>query len=134
MVNFPTQIPDCDSHSSTLLDFFLSSDASICSAVAFPPLGGFDRVVVSVSAGFLSDLERDVLFHCVACVYSRADWNSLCDHLRDVPWKDIFKLDVSAASSEFCEWVQIGTDVYIPAGQVSLISMVFSCLCCCHSS
>ena len=31
MVNFPTRIPDCDSHSPALLDFFLSSDASICS-------------------------------------------------------------------------------------------------------
>ena len=29
MVNFPTQVPDCDSHSPTLLDLFLSSDASI---------------------------------------------------------------------------------------------------------
>ena len=39
MVNFPTRIPDCDSHSPALLDFFLSSDASICSTMAFPPLG-----------------------------------------------------------------------------------------------
>ena len=39
MVNFPTQIPDCDSHSSHLLDFFLSSHASISSTMAFPPLG-----------------------------------------------------------------------------------------------
>ena len=38
IVNFPTQITDCDSHSPTLLYFFLSSDASICSAMAFPPL------------------------------------------------------------------------------------------------
>ena len=38
MVNFSTQIPDCDSHSPALLDFFLSSDASICSAIAFSPL------------------------------------------------------------------------------------------------
>ena len=29
MVNFPTRIPDCDSHSAALLDFFLSSGASI---------------------------------------------------------------------------------------------------------
>ena len=36
-VNFPTQIPDCYSHSSTLLDLFISSDASICSTTAFPP-------------------------------------------------------------------------------------------------
>ena len=28
MVNFPTRIPDCDSHSPALLDFFLSSDTS----------------------------------------------------------------------------------------------------------
>ena len=34
MVNFPTWIPDCDSHSPALLDLFLSSDASICSTMA----------------------------------------------------------------------------------------------------
>ena len=33
--------------------------------------------------------------------------------LRDVPWDDIFELSASAAASEFCEWVQIGIDVYI---------------------
>ena len=37
MVNSPTQIPDCDSHSPALLDLFISSDAIICSAMAFPP-------------------------------------------------------------------------------------------------
>ena len=49
MVNFPTQIPDFDSHSPVLLDFFLSSDASICSTMAFPPLGNSDHVAVSPS-------------------------------------------------------------------------------------
>ena len=29
MANFPTWIPDCDSHSPALLDLFISSDASI---------------------------------------------------------------------------------------------------------
>ena len=38
MVNFPTRISDCDSHSPALLDFFLSSDATICSTMASPPL------------------------------------------------------------------------------------------------
>ena len=28
--------------------------------------------------------------------------------------EDIFKLGASAAASEFCEWVQVGTDVYVP--------------------
>ena len=43
-----------------------------------------------------------------------ADWDGLCDHLREVPRKDILKLSGSAAASEFCEWVQDGIDVYIP--------------------
>ena len=28
--------------------------------------------------------------------------------------EDIFKLSASAATIEFCEWVQVGIDVYIP--------------------
>ena len=36
------------------------------------------------------------------------------DHLRDVPWEHLFKLDTSAGASEFCEWVQVGIDVFIP--------------------
>ena len=52
MLNFPTFIPDCDSHSPALLHLFLSSVTSICSTIAFPPLGNSDHVVVSVSIDF----------------------------------------------------------------------------------
>ena len=82
--------------------------------MAFPPLGYSDHVVVSVSIDFPINSKQDTLFHCVAYDYSFADWDGLRDHLRDVPWEDIFKLSVSAAASEFCEWVQVGIDVYIP--------------------
>ena len=34
--------------------------------------------------------------------------------MRDASWEDIFKFGASAAASEFCEWVQVGIDVYIP--------------------
>ena len=112
MVNFPTGIPDCDPHSPALLDFFLSSDASICSTMAFPSLGNSDHVVVSVSIDFPSNSQRDAPFYCIAYDYTCADWNGLCDHLRDVPWENIFQLDASAAASEFCEWVQVGIDLY----------------------
>ena len=81
---------------------------------AFPPLGNCDHVVVSVSIDFPSNSQWDALFHSIAYDYSRADWDGLCDHLRDAPWEDIFKLGASAAASEFCEWVQVGIDVYIP--------------------
>ena len=105
MVNFPTRITDCDSRSPALLDLFFSCDASICSAMAFPSLGNSDHVFVSVSSDFPTNSQQDAPFHRIAYYYSRADWDGLCDHLRDVPWEDIFKLGASAAASEFCEWV-----------------------------
>ena len=114
MVNFSTWIPDCNSHSPALLDFFLSSDASICSTMAFPLLGNFDHVVVSASIGFPSESQWDVPFYLIAYDYSHSDWDGLCDHLRDIPGEDIFKLSASAAASEFCGWVQVGIDVYMP--------------------
>ena len=118
MVNFPTQIPDSHSYNPVLLDLFLSSDISICSTMAFPPLGNSDHVVVPVSIDFPSNSQQDAPFHRIAYDYSRGDWDHLHDHLRDVPWEDIFedifKLRTSAAASEFCEWVQVGIDVYIP--------------------
>ena len=52
IVNFPTRIPDCDSHSPAFLDLFVSSDVSISSTMAFPPLGNSHCVVVSVSIDF----------------------------------------------------------------------------------
>ena len=55
MVNFPTWIPDCDSHSPALLDLFFSSDASICSTMAFTLMENSDQAVISVSIGFPSN-------------------------------------------------------------------------------
>ena len=60
--------------------------------MAFSALGNSDHVVVSVSNDFPINSKQDVLFHCVAYDYSHADWHGLCGHLRDVTWKDIFKV------------------------------------------
>ena len=81
--------------------------------MAFPPLGNYDHIVVSVSIDFPSNSQRDAPFR-IAYDYSRANWDGLRDQLRDVPWEDIFKFGASTAASEFCEWVQVGIDVYIP--------------------
>ena len=53
------------------------------------------------------------LFHRIVYDYCRADWDDLLDYLREFPWKEIFKLSVSAAA-EFYEWIPVGIDVYIP--------------------
>ena len=103
MVSFPSWMPDCDS--TFLLFGFLFSDANICSTISFPPLGNSDHVAVSVFIDFLSYSQWHALFHSIAYNYSRADWAALQNYLRDVSWKDIFKL---------CEWVQVGVEVYIP--------------------
>ena len=61
---------------------------------------------------FPSNSQRDAAFRRLAYVNSRTDWDGLRGHLRDVSWEDIFKIGASAAS-EFCEWVQVGINVYI---------------------
>ena len=114
MVNFPAWIPYCDSHSPPLLDLLPSSAASISSTILCAPLGNSNHVIVSVSIDFPSNSQQDASFYHIAQDYSCDHCNGLCDHLRDVPWEDIFKLGASAAASEFCEWVQVGIDVYIP--------------------
>ena len=76
MANFPTRIPDCDSHSTALLDLFISPEASICSTMVSPPLGNSDHVVVSVFLEFLSYSQQVALFHRIAYEYSHADWKS----------------------------------------------------------
>ena len=92
-------------HRPALLDLFVSSDASIYSTIAFPPLGNSDHIVVSVSIDFLLNSKQDASFHCVMVDYFCADWDSLHDHSRDFYWEDIFKLNASAAASEVFEWV-----------------------------
>ena len=73
-----------DSHSPALLDLFISSDASICSTMDFPLLGNSDHVVVSVAIDVSSNSQRDAAFHRIAYDYSRADWDGLRNHLRDI--------------------------------------------------
>ena len=89
MVNFPTRNPDCDSHSPALLNLFISFGTGICSTMAFPPLENSDYVLVSVFIDFPSNSQQGTLFHSIAHDCSRADWDGLHDHLRDVPQEDI---------------------------------------------
>ena len=108
MVKVPCRIPDCDSHSSALLDFFLS--------LVFVLQCGFQSGIMIMLSQFPFTFHQFTIgcpFHHIVYDYSCADWDSLHDHLRDAPWQDIFKLGVSAAASEFCDWVQVGIDVYI---------------------
>ena len=82
--------------------------------MAFRPLGNSDHVVFLVNIYFPSNSKRNGPFHRIAYDYSCADWDGLRDHMRDIPWEDIFRLSASVAASEFCHWVQVEIDVCIP--------------------
>ena len=82
--------------------------------MTFSPLGNSYHFVVSVFIDFPINSKQDALFHCISYDYSHANWDAFCDHLRDVPWENIFKPSASVAASEFCDLVQVGIDVYIP--------------------
>ena len=57
--------------------------------MAFPPLRNSDHFVVSVSFDFPPNPQWDAPLNHMAYDYSYADWDSLRDHLRDVPWENI---------------------------------------------
>ena len=71
-------------------------------------------LLIILTTDFPINSTQDTQFYHVAYDYSHADWDGLCDHLGDVPWEGIFKLGAPAAANEYCEWVQVGIDVYIP--------------------
>ena len=110
MVNSP-RILDCDSHSLALLDFFLSSGPNFYSAEVFFPLGNSDHVV-SVSIDFPSNSKEVAPFHFTVVDHSFVDQEGLPDHLIDVPWEDVFT-HASAGATEICEWVEVGSEIYI---------------------
>ena len=94
-------MPDSDTCRLAHLELFLTSDPALYYVEAFATPGNSNHVVVSVSAYFTVTSEKDAPCHCKAFDYSRADWEGFCDHLRDVPWNDIYKYGASRGASEF---------------------------------
>ena len=80
------------------------------SAMAFDPLGNSDHFV----SIFLSISKQDAPFPGIAYDNSCGNRDGLHDHLRDVPWEDIFKFSASAPAREFYEWLQVVIVVCIP--------------------
>ena len=66
MVNFPTWIPDCDSHCPVLLVLILSSDPSICPTLALPLLENSDYVVMpKLLKGCVNYIFASLFFFCL---------------------------------------------------------------------
>ena len=110
MFNFATMIPDYDSFSPALMNFFLSCNPSSCSTLALHPLEKPDHVVVSVSTDFSSNSKDYTPFHRTAYYYSLANWDGLFE---SGFMKGYLYISCFCSTTEFCEWVQVGIDEYI---------------------
>ena len=86
MVNFPTWIPDCDSHCPVLLGFFLLTQYLFYNYL--PSIGKFWSCFCLSCLQLSFKLNRGCpILSCSLYDYSCADWDSLCDHLKDVTWE-----------------------------------------------
>ena len=84
MVNFPTRIPDCDSHSLALLNLFLLTLVFVLQWLS-PHWQILIMLLSQFPLTFQQTQKRDAPFHRIAYDYSRADLSGLRDHSRDVP-------------------------------------------------
>ena len=101
MVNFPTWIPNCDSHSPALLDFFL-----LMLVFVLQWLSLFWEILVMLLSQFplnFHHVHNGIPVFMALPMTILVLIGTLLDHLRDAPWKDIFKLSASSAASEFYE-------------------------------
>ena len=71
-------------------------------------------MVVSVDVKFVVKSTNEHPYYRTVYSHDKAGWDGPRDHLRDVPWLDIFKHDATYASKKITEWVEIGIDCYIP--------------------
>ena len=134
MVNFPTWILDCDSYSPALRDInLLTLVLQVLEGLSLHwqiliMLSQFPLTFCQTQNEMPSFITWQLTYDCFC-----ADWDDLCDYLRDIPWKGIFKLgDSAAAAIEFCMWVQVGIDVYVPHCKYKIIphsSPWFSAAC-----
>ena len=111
--------PDCRfpySHSCKYdhQPYLLCSNPDSCTVASHPPLEKYDDLVVSVDVKFVVKSTNEHPYHRTVYTYSKPDSHGLRDHLRGVPWLDIFKHDATYVAKEITEWVEIGIDGYIP--------------------
>ena len=65
MVNFPTRIPDCDSHSPVFLDFF---HLTLVLNLQWLSLH-WEILIMLLSIDFPTNSKQDAPFHCIAHDY-----------------------------------------------------------------
>ena len=115
IINFPTRFPDNPNHLPSLLDLCLVSDPSQCSVSPHSPLGSSDHCLISLKLLSRSSTSKESPYHRTSYNYSKADWDSFRDFLRDGPWVEIFCLPADNCASYVTSWIQAGMESFIPS-------------------
>ena len=111
---------------------FINFKASICSAMAFPPLKNFDHVIVSVSIGFPSNSKWDIHFIAQLMTILLGIEVTILGGIGMV-FVIIWEIFFEGILNQVVLLLLVNFMCQL-SGQTSLISMVFCSLCCCHSS
>ena len=80
--------------------FLTYSNPDSCTLASHAPLGKSDHMVVSVDLSFAVKSTNEHPYHHTVYSYSKADCDGVRDHLRDVPWLDIFKHESTYAAKD----------------------------------
>ena len=135
-VNFPTRNPDCDCHSPALLDLFISSLVFVLQWLSL-----YWEILIMLLSQFpltFHHIHNKMPYFIALLMASLV----LIETVFMIIW-EMFYWRISLNSVLLLLlvnlWMASGWNwcIYpssIISGQALFISMVFSCLCCCHSS
>ena len=93
-----------------------------CCAMPLCLLGNSDHVLVSVFIDFIWNTHQNASFYTklmTIAILIGMLWDSLHDHLRDVPWEDIIKLSASTAIVTYI----VTRSQYVPLSPYTLLSV-----------
>nr|CAH7732737.1 unnamed protein product [Callosobruchus chinensis] len=116
LVKEPTFFPLVASHSTSLLDLFLTTHPVSYTIDVQSPLGNSDHGLVEVKFPSATDVSAEIRPSRKIWHYGDADWNGLRDFFSSFPWNDVCfaKHDVSTVCSEITEVILVGMEAYIP--------------------
>nr|CAH7728856.1 unnamed protein product [Callosobruchus chinensis] len=116
LVKEPTFFPRVASHSTSLLDLFLTTHPVSYTIDVQSPLGNSDHGLVEVKFPSATDVSAEIHPSRKIWHYGDADWDGLRDFFSSFPWNDVCfaKHDVSTVCSEVTEVILVGMEAYIP--------------------
>lgn len=112
---FPYSFPEQTNQRDSLLDLFLTSSLRSSRSCQHSPLGNSDNCMISMDISLQLPIKQETWLHKTSFGYQNADWDSLHDFLRYVPWTGIFNTTNENCATQVSSWLKAGIDLFIPS-------------------